>query len=468
MDLSLWTSLVTWAVLGLSTVLVGWFALTCLLEREWRAFFLIDLLCLPALGILLTLLLLEFPGRSWVLAGILVLVAGASLLLVIPFGRKEPGCQRVGESERVDERDAVFHRFRRLQPGTPEYLRYYRKHPELENFDQDLRSRPDIGLPGSRDYHPLSSVYMQALFKVSEQVGSLADLACDGLESKAVPVTPADASLRLKGLASQMGADLVGCCRLDPAWVYSHVGRGPGTWGEPIELDHGWALAVGVEMDWNLVRHAPGTASTTETAWCYLKAAAVAGVLAQVIQLWGYKARTHQDGNYRVLCVPIAEQAGLGEMGRHGLLIAPRFGPRVRLAVVTTELELAPDRPIDLGARQFCAICKKCATHCPSGAVDSGPERELNGVVRWQTDRDQCFRLWRKFGTDCGLCIRACPYAKPSRATHQLVRWAIARNPIARQLAYRLDDLLYGRRLTQRYPLPDWHAQAEPPREGPA
>lgn len=52
---------------------------------------------------------------------------------------------------------------------------------------------------------------------------------------------------------------------------------------------------------------------------------------------------------------------GIGELGRPGLIITPTHGPRVRLAVVTTDLPLMHDAPVSIGVQHFCAICKKCS-----------------------------------------------------------------------------------------------------------
>ena len=144
-------------------------------------------------------------------------------------------------------------------------------------------------------------------------------------------------------------------------------------------------------------------------------------------------------------------------MGRLGLLITPGFGPRVRLTVVTTNLPLAQDAPLRFGVREFCAICKKCAECCPSGSIDNGDRRVHNGVRKWRSQGDTCYRMWRTVGSDCGICLKVCPYSHPNTFAHALVRWAIRRNPIAQRLALWGDDLFYGRRPKTRLPPPDWH-----------
>ncbi len=61
--------------------------------------------------------------------------------------------------------------------------------------------------------------------------------------------SPAAISRYLKHLARYYGALEVGIARLEPYHIYSHVGRGAGTYGEPVRLEHEWAIAFTVEMN---------------------------------------------------------------------------------------------------------------------------------------------------------------------------------------------------------------------------
>jgi reductive dehalogenase len=252
----------------------------------------------------------------------------------------------------------------------------------------------------------------------------------------------------------------VGCTALNPAYIYSNIGRSPGKWGAPIELDHKNAIAVAVPMAHEMTRHAPDSPTSTETGFEYLEVGKIAMVIARYINLLGYEARAHVDANYRVMCVPIASDAGIGELGRIGLLMSPKYGPRLRLAVVTTNMDLAQDEPISFGVQDFCNFCKKCADICPSASVDKGDKAIYAGVEKWQTQQDSCYKYWRIAGSDCGLCIKVCPYSHQSNAVHDTVRWLITRNHLIRRAALLGDDLAYGRRPNAKYPLPDWHKKS--------
>ncbi len=118
----------------------------------------------------------------------------------------------------------------------------------------------------------------------------------------------------------------------------------------------------------------------------------------------------------------------------------------MRLAAVTTELELPPSRGRDFHAASFCRICRKCAENCPTRAIASGAEPTARGFRHWSIAGEKCYGFWKQIGSDCAVCIRSCPYTKPDTLLHRLVRFYISRNPLNQRLALFFDDLFYGRR----------------------
>ncbi|UCE00579.1 MAG: 4Fe-4S dicluster domain-containing protein, partial [Chloroflexota bacterium] len=200
----------------------------------------------------------------------------------------------------------------------------------------------------------------------------------------------------------------------------------------------------------------PNPAGVMESAKQYVEAGRVAVQLADAIRRLGYPARAHIDGNYQVIAPLVARDAGLGEIGRMGLLMTPRQGPRVRLGVVTTSLALIPDRRISNEAViDFCTICKKCAQNCPSRSIPFGPREEIDGAVRWRINPENCFHYWNVIGTDCGICMTVCPYSHPDSRPHNFLRMGIARSGFIRRAALVADDLFYGKKPPPRN-APDW------------
>ncbi len=75
---------------------------------------------------------------------------------------------------------------------------------------------------------------------------------------------------------------------------------------------------------------------------------------------------------YRLL----AQAAGLGETGLHGLFLTPEFGPRQRFAMLLTDAAVEADRPF---APRICDDCGACVRACPLQALDEA-RASLSGL----------------------------------------------------------------------------------------
>jgi reductive dehalogenase len=178
---------------------------------------------------------------------------------------------------------------------------------------------------------------------------------------------------------------------------------------------------MGFEMDYRLIQSAPDFPVLLATAKGYAMGAWVAVQLAAYIRSLGYSARAHHLRNYQVLCVPVAVDCGLGELSRAGFLLTKELGLGLRLGVVTTDMPLAHDPPVDIGVQSFCEVCKVCAEACPIAAIPYGDKEEVNGTLRWKLDAERCYRYWHAAGTDCALCMTACPWTQRRNWFHRRV-----------------------------------------------
>lgn len=428
----------------------GAFGVQSLREQERRAALLSLLIAILGAMIVLLGFLLSETGQlilAWMIG--VGLVTGI-LLFVLPVGRVQRGNDE--PSNRVDERDIMFAR-RRLMPGTLDYLSYYALRPESKETDDQLRSLPGLLSSASSKFHPLHFPSAQACFTLTEALRN----AVDGpVAPTSMRFEPGSITSYLKGLARYYGARDVGVTEVKPSHIYTHIGRGSGEYGARITLNHRCAIAFTVEMDCEMMGPAPDAPEVMEAARQYSEAAQIAVQLAAMIRSLGYPARAHIDGNYRVIAPLVARDAGLGEIGRMGLLMTRSLGPRVRLGVVTTDLPLKCDpRSDDTSVIDFCRNCKKCAENCPSKAISFADRQEHEGTLRWRIDPVSCYRYWNSIGTDCGRCMAVCPYSHPDNSLHNVVRFVIRHSGVARRLALRVDDLFYGRRPSQR-PVPEW------------
>ena len=385
------------------------------------------------------------------------------------------GQDLVGEVEQWNERDIVFARhdlYRTFGEDSPQFQAYYQAHPELLEQDRRMANAPALGRTGGVDA-PMFGVQFAAIEHIA------AESAVDGEPAaRRATLSPDRAREKAKALARVLGADLVGVGPLHQEWVYSHVGRSTGDspgvqpWGSPIDLNHHpHAIALGFRMDLDLIRQAPNFPTLLATAKGYADGAWVSVQLAHYIRMLGYSARAHHLRNYQVLCVPVAVDCGLGELSRAGYLITKELGLALRLAVVTTDLPLAHDAPIDIGVQSYCEHCLICAEECPIGAIPDGPKTACHGIRKWKLDEEKCYRYWHAVGTDCGICMAVCPWTKPQTPYHQAMAALASRKGCHQALMTWAHKLAYGTHRQGPHPAfldPPEGGQPHEPGKGPS
>jgi epoxyqueuosine reductase len=104
----------------------------------------------------------------------------------------------------------------------------------------------------------------------------------------------------------------------------------------------------------------------------------------------------------------VASAAGLGWIGRNNLLVNEKFGSRIRLVTVLTDLPLVISPP----SIKDCGSCLDCLSVCPAGAIK---------VRQEEFDHLRCYEQLRTFAKTlhfshniCGVCVKACKGFKGS------------------------------------------------------
>lgn len=427
-------------LLGLAAGYFLIFGVSSISEKQARAAILSFLFVLIILAV--ALLQFLFIDNSAFYSVEFVFLAVFIVLFFSPFG-KTKSMQILPTQERVDERDTIFARSD-LAPGTKNYEEYYSLRPENKKKDDRFRELPEIARPGGKYYERKKAASIEALFVLEEKLLPFVD--GDFAPTKAEIPAP-EASDLLKKKTIHYGAEEVGVAPIDERFIYSRVGRGPAKYGSKIETEHKFAIVFSVEMKLDAVDKAPLIDITEETALRYLDCQAISFALAEYIRTLGFAARAHVAGSdYQVVLPAAAHAAGLGEIGRMGYLISPKFGARVRLGCVTTDMPLVADEPIAFGVQNFCEICKKCAENCPSGSIPFDEKKLVRGAEKWKIDVEKCFTYWRYVGTDCGLCMKTCPFSREGSFAHDVLRFAVKHSAFARRLSLWGDKLFYGRK----------------------
>lgn len=279
---------------------------------------------------------------------------------------------------------------------------------------------------------------------------------------------------KVKKAAKFLGADLVGIGKLDRKWVYEIVQENYFSPQAPVtkrivfeEIDQPTetadkfiipetfqnAVVMIIREDRSMIQSSPSLGNFVAANQAYSKLGFCSVSLAEFIRAMGYKAIPCV--NDTALSVPLAIDAGLGELGRHGLLITEKYGSCVRICKVLTDMPLIPDSPKEFGVNKFCQLCKKCTDHCPSQAIPKGDmtwegSSACNnpGILKWYINGEECLKYWTRIGSSCSTCKAVCPFTKgEAPIIHDLVRGMIKHAPLLNRIWILMDDLFgYGRK----------------------
>lgn len=256
---------------------------------------------------------------------------------------------------------------------------------------------------------------------------------------------PSDAArnvANIKAASYWLGVDAVGISRC-PDWTwYSHDAT-----GEEIVPEHDQAISMIIDQGFETTDGTSGDdwIAVAQSMRAYLRFSLLGGVIARQIRNLGYKAKAHSVMDGEVLQPPLLLLSGLGEVSRIGeVILNPFLGPRLKSGVVTTDMPLAHDKPIDFGLQSFCESCNKCARECPSGAITAGPKKMFNGYEIWKSDSQKCttYRITTPGGAMCGRCMKTCPWNLEGLFAEKPFRWAAMNLPKAAPALAKLDDLV--------------------------
>jgi epoxyqueuosine reductase len=111
----------------------------------------------------------------------------------------------------------------------------------------------------------------------------------------------------------------------------------------------------------------------------------------------------------------VAQEAGVGFIGKNTMLITDAFGSWVLLAELITTLELDADRP----QTNRCGSCRLCLDACPTGAIVAPYELDATRCISYLT-----IEFKREFSPSqqanvsdwlfgCDTCQEVCPFNAP-------------------------------------------------------
>ena len=138
-------------------------------------------------------------------------------------------------------------------------------------------------------------------------------------------------------------------------------------------------------------------------------------------QVDGFSYRAFSD-SAPVLEKPIAQEAGLGFIGKNSLIIHPRAGSWFFLGELYCNLLIPADAPFE---KQGCGPCSACIDECPTQAILDGNKIDARRCVSYLTieyDGEIADELKEKMGNriyGCDDCQLVCPWNKFTEDTQE-------------------------------------------------
>lgn len=238
-------------------------------------------------------------------------------------------------------------------------------------------------------------------------------------ESEATPAFIAD----LEALAREAGAKDIGYVKVPNYAIFRDKG-----------IPAAYAVVFTVEMEKGPIDTAPSFECQLEVMDGYKRMAGISRKLASFMRAHGHAAYPGMALGGVTDYPHLAELAGLGAIGYHGLLIAPGEGARLRINTIYTNISNLPTleaRGVEnehLWVRDFCAMCHKCIRKCPADAIFEEPRPRGDGGMQ-TIDHATC----REYFTShygCGVCLAVCPF---SQVGYEKVQARFKGNPDAPQ-----------------------------------
>ena len=337
-------------------------------------------------------------------------------------------------------------------PRVPKRAAFFERSLQGDLGDKSQRERARFSFK-----HPLGMSLLKVIRSmVPHQGGDVAE----GADQSAYR-DPAANAKAIKALSYFLGSDLTGICEIPRYAWNSHKED-----GTPIEMSHNYAIVMLIDQGYETMEGASGDdwMSGVQSMRGYLRGAEIAGIMGETLRGHGFPAQSQTNAASDVLHIPLILWAGLGEMSRIGeLVLNPFVGPRFKSVVLTTDMPLEVDKPIDFGLQKFCSSCHKCDRECPCDAIPHCDKVMFNGYEIWKPDVERCtrYRLTNSKGSACGRCMKTCPLNKVidldgalvTRAASWLGVNAMFLKPLMVPIAAWMDDKLGN---GMRNPLKKW------------
>lgn len=204
---------------------------------------------------------------------------------------------------------------------------------------------------------------------------------------------------QLEAYAKELGVSQIGYTKVNPDYVF-----------KGFHVQGKYAMMLTMNMEKHAIKSAPSTAATEEIWRTYSGLGDTVNKLAEFLRNRGYNCHPSPAIGGDVITPPMAQDAGIGALGKNGLLVTPEFGPSQRIAALFLDFEglplKTPEENEHLWILDFCETCNNCVKHCPGSAILEQTKIDPDGHPNF-IEREKCAPYFSK---NCCTCIAVCPF----------------------------------------------------------
>lgn len=203
----------------------------------------------------------------------------------------------------------------------------------------------------------------------------------------------------LKCLALEMGIDDIGYTEVDSSYIFSDK-----------KILYNQAIVILMEMQHDIIKDVPSKAAEKEIFRTYYELNVAVNRIKDFLNERGYNAQAGPSLGGEVNYPLLAQKAGMGVVGKHGMLITPKFGPSLRLAAVYTDIENLPigNENHHMWVNDFCEKCNLCVKKCPGNAIYKETKVFENGSKQCIDYKKCAVPFSNNYG--CTVCVKECVF----------------------------------------------------------
>jgi ferredoxin len=278
----------------------------------------------------------------------------------------------------------------------------YERQPLHAFFQVHFEAANDMLHHGWEYLLPTSPRYIRAIdrLKGARRSSRAVAAATAAATAPARTLTPAELAARVRQEATRLGLSAVGFAPYDPKYSWAEFAP---------RHERGSVIVCLYEQDYANSQTAPSARAERAAFFAYAELVGRTASLSEFVQGLGGRAQPHGPVG-EALVIHYAVQAGLGQLGINGQLLTRAAGSRVRIALITTDVELEHDEPKDFGVHAICDACQVCVRRCPVGAIPA-KRAEHRGVTKVKIKTERCFPVVARV-EGCAICMKTCPVQK--------------------------------------------------------